>query len=148
MTDTADEYKGCRRAFWYELYSTQAVTGVGDPIGDEAKRLGLGQWRSPEEAYIQRHGYANYREATKFKRPWVSGQRPWQYKDSPKYRGKTYDVLICDDITDILSLDYAEIEKRQLAYYTDKLGLTNAIENGLKKVESKTRWLNTLRQVP
>lgn len=162
MTNAADKGGRCPRAFWYELYNTEdgghIGVGYGHKPGENGVRGGAwtGRWtsRMASAPHLQ-----EIDPCDPFKVPWVSGRRPAQWRDRPKfkYQGKHADMIIMDDV--VVNMDFAEIEKRLAAFYLaqevnecqDLLArrrFERSVFLGLKSVEARTRYLNSLRNIP
>lgn len=110
---------------------------------------------SPFQKYL-RDNPDQYDPKDPFKRPWVTGRRPWQYRDRPKFArmpdaimedGTMVDFKVTSKIVD---MDFAEVEKRLMAWYEYEAGekFQLAIMEGLQTVEARTRLLNSRRQLP
>jgi len=138
MTAADDEAE--RRWFGPDGDGWYRGVGYGHKPGEKMPHGGSvsGRWASRQEPELQR--------LDPFKRPWVKGPRPWQFKDRPKFQGLKFDGVIMDDVVDkrftvdpvalekemslsarraseaklwagLDVMDFASIEKRLMAHY-------------------------------
>lgn len=140
----------CQRRAWWELY--QNIPRTSKDPNDPFKR----EWTSG-------------------RRPWQYKDRP-KYVMEGELQGKSIDMIFIDDVMDkhfrvdpvklaqevslaerrkreakLVNCDFTKIEQRILNHYQDAFygtSLWHAQQRGLRTVESRTRYLNSLRQVP